>query len=67
MNGQVVLEATGTADGHLIKLKVRKSLDSSLDEAGVNAARTGKLKPATDTDGSVVPVRQAIEISFDLH
>jgi hypothetical protein len=67
MNGQVVLEATGTADGHPIKLKVRKSLDSSLDEAGVNATRTGILNRATDTDGNVVPVRQTIEISFDVY
>ncbi len=67
INGQVVLEATVTADGHAIKVKVKQSFDSSLDKEAVDAVRTWKLKPATDTDGNAVPVRQTIEITFHLY
>jgi TonB family protein len=62
-----VLEATITADGRAIHVKVKESLDSSLDEAAMDAVRTWKLKPATDPDGKAIPVRQTIEVTFHLY
>jgi TonB family protein len=67
IQGRVVLEATITADGRAIHVKVKESLDSSLDEAAMDAVRTWKLKPATDPDGKAIPVRQTIEVTFHLY
>jgi TonB family protein len=67
IEGQVVLEATVTADGRVIQVTVKKSLDPSLDEEAVHTVKSWKLKPATDPHGNAVPVRQTIEISFHLH
>jgi outer membrane biosynthesis protein TonB len=45
----------------------RSYVDPSLEEAAVDAVRTWKPKPATDTDGNVVPVLQTIEITVPLY
>lgn len=65
--GSVLVSAVIAADGHVLDVKVVKSLGLGLDENAVAAVKTWRFKPALGPDGKPTAVRQTIEVVFHLY
>ena len=65
VQGKVVMEAVGQADGTVGEVRVQQSLDRKfgVDDAAVKAVKEMRFAPATK-DGLPVPVVTQIEMSF---
>jgi TonB family protein len=66
VQGAVLMEVTVTTEGRVRDIRVLKSLGYGLDEIAVDTVRNWKLRPAVDPDGTQVPARTFIEVSFRL-
>jgi TonB family protein len=66
VEGVVVMEVTVTAEGRVRDIRVIKSVGQGIDEIAVDAVRDWKLKPAVGPDGTPVPARAMIEVTFRL-
>jgi TonB family protein len=62
--GDVELEAVVDKDGVVREVRVTKSLDPSLDERAMAAAREWQFTPGTDRDGQPVAVIVTLILSF---
>ena len=65
IRGSVVLSVVVTPEGTVRDAKVTTSLEKSLDQQALNAVSLWKFQPATE-DGQPVPVRIAVEVSFNI-
>jgi TonB family protein len=64
--GLVRMEVIVTAGGRVTEIDVIKSEGHGFDEQALEAVRSWKLKPALGPDGTPVPVRTMIEVTFCL-
>jgi len=64
ISGVVVMLALITGDGRVGDLKLKKSLEPSLDESAMETVSTWRFEPARDADGVPVSVHFPIEVSF---
>jgi len=64
ISGEVVMIALITGDGHVSDLKLKKSLEPSLDRQAMETVGTWRFEPARDADGVPVSVHFPIEVSF---
>jgi len=62
--GAVVLEIVVNADGQVGQIIVTQGIGLGLDEASIKTVKKWKLKPALGPDGTPVPVRVPIEVTF---
>jgi len=65
--GPVVLRVVIGAGGSAEKISVTRSLPCGLDEQAIDAVKSWRFKPATDSDGKPVAVLQTIEVTFHLY
>lgn len=65
ISGKVIVEATIDENGNVVKTKILKSADASLDEAAVKAIENTKFTPAKK-DNKTVKMIVAIPIMFKL-
>jgi TonB family protein len=65
IRGSVELEVIVKKDGTVGDVKVKKSLDSELDEEAVKAMKKWEFKPGTK-DGKAVDVLVDVEMTFNL-
>ncbi len=66
VQGVVLMEATVTTEGRVRDIRVLKSLGYGLDEIAINTVRGWRLRPAVDPDGTPVPARTMIEVTYRL-
>lgn len=65
IQGVVVLECVVGTDGTVTDVRVTRSLDTTLDQEAIKAAKQWRFKPGTK-DGKPVPVRISLEMTFTL-
>jgi TonB family protein len=66
IHGVVLLEVTVTVDGHARDVRILKSLGYGLDDIAVDTVQNWKFRPAVDPDGTPVPARTMIEVTYRL-
>ena len=66
IKGSVIVSMVVDADGNPRDVKVKKSLESSLDHNAVEAVKQWKFEPATK-NGKSVAVYLDVSVSFDLY
>jgi TonB family protein len=62
--GLVAMNVIISREGAVLQVDVTKSGGARFDEPAVAAVRTWKFKPARDSDGNPVTVRQLVQVSF---
>lgn len=67
VQGAVILSVLVTSEGKTDQIRLTKSLDPDLDQRSVETVKSWRLRPAKDQDGTPVPVRIPVEISFILY
>jgi TonB family protein len=67
ISGTVTLTAVVTPEGRATDIQVIKGLGYGLDEKASAAISKWKFKPAADPDGTPTPVRQTIQVTFQLY
>jgi TonB family protein len=66
ISGTVLLSLTVSPEGLPTDIRVVRSLGYGLDEKAIEALRLWRFEPATDQDGTAVPVDCSVEIRFRL-
>jgi TonB family protein len=60
---QVVIGAEGSAD----RISIARSLPCGLDQQAIDAVKSWRFKPATNSEGKPVAVLQTIEVTFHVY
>ena len=67
VQGTVLVSAVIDATGHPASISVTRGLPCGLSAQAIEAVKTWRLKPATDSNGDAVAVRTAIQVVFHLY
>ena len=64
ISGAVVISGVVTPDGKIEQTRIIKSLDASLDKISLESLKNWRFEPAKDPEGTPVPMRIQLEVSF---
>jgi TonB family protein len=65
--GTIILNVIVDTAGHPSSISVARGLPCGLNSQAIEAVKQWRLKPAVDPNGSPVPARQTVEITFHLY
>jgi TonB family protein len=63
-DGVVILSILVTTEGNAARMRIADSLDPVFDKAALESVRSWVFEPAQDADGTPVPVRLPVQITF---
>jgi TonB family protein len=64
LSGVVLLSAVFTSQGTVEQVRVTRGVESSVDQAALNAVKRWRVNPAKDSSGAAVSVRVVVEVKF---
>jgi periplasmic protein TonB len=66
VQGEVILTAVISAEGKVVDVTVKKSVDERLSKAAMDAVRQWTFQPGKDAKGKAVQVKSDITVNFKL-